>query len=311
MQRLKVLYVDDHIPDDSLPDKRDEIKKTLKKRYPDWSDKDIEEWTKVYYFAREVINTLGEAYDVTTASKHQDAMTLAENSHFDIAIVDVGWFNDERRKKRPNVDNAGWEICAKIAEADRKLQRRPTLQIAYSSRFVDKPQLSSDAIDQGILPFFKTYEDSNSLALKAVVKFLEKHLSGHSTSLERISIKAVEDFHQMTLESFQESQMQLGHWSILTLVFVAMSLFLVLAGAVSAIFGNAQVGTLTSVSSIITGAISSLLFVQLQRTQKTVTDSQTSVIGQYKEAIERLYGTAATHTQETASSEAKSSPATK
>ena len=141
MPRLKVLYVDDHIPDDNIPDARDEIRQTLRKRHPKWSDEGIEEWTTIYYCARQVKNTLGESYDVTTENEHQKAMKLAEDSHFDVAIVDVGWFNDEKRKQRPNFDNAGWEICDKIEETDQKLHCRPTLQIAYSQRFVEKPHL--------------------------------------------------------------------------------------------------------------------------------------------------------------------------
>lgn len=158
MPTLKVLYVDDHIPDDTNLDEEDEIKTTLRKQHPKWGDAKIDEWSRVYYNACQVIKTLEGRYVVTTANRHQDAMQFAKNSHFDIAIVDIGWFDDETLSKRKKAGNAGWEICDKIKETDQKSNSQPTLQIAYSNRFEKEPELSSDALGRGVLPFFKTRE---------------------------------------------------------------------------------------------------------------------------------------------------------
>jgi hypothetical protein len=188
MAKCKVLYVDDHIPDTSIPDEKDLIKSTLKERHPNKKDEALDEWVRVYYYARRVIRALQDAtYEVVSANNYQDAIQLVENSQFDVAIIDLGWYNDNNLpiEVQKNRGNAGWYICDKIDEIDKKEQRHPTLKIAFSNRFTSQPDLSIIAAQKGALPFFKTYHETNAMALRAVVEFLHTQLGARGEAGSR------------------------------------------------------------------------------------------------------------------------------
>jgi hypothetical protein len=96
-------------------------------------------------------------------------------------------------------------------------------------------------------------------------------------------------FQEAALESLSEPLRQLGTWSILTTALVALSVVLILVGAVGALFVNTQVGVLTSVSSLVTSIVSSVLFFELRRARVEVKESRRDILKQLKEASERFF----------------------
>ena len=287
MTRLKVLFADDHIPEDNIPYEEDKIKEALRTLHPGWSDKNIEEWTKIYSYTRQVQQMLSDSdYAVTSARTYREAIKAATGSHFHIAIVDIGWFADPALPAGKQA-SAGLDICAAIEEADKKSRSDPTLVIAYSSRFETTPSLSTDAADKLRLPFFKQYNQANVQALRAAVKFLEARL-GSRPPQEQLFRDMVKDFHDLTISRMKEPLVQQRRWELATLAFIGLSILLIIGGSISVILGNTQVGTLTSVSSILTTAISSLLFLQLRDARKNVEKGQLSAEEAYREALGRL-----------------------
>ncbi len=122
MTRLRILFADDHIPDDNIPDA--DIAKTLKKQHPRLRPDQIDESVAV----RKAVTILRDAnYDVTVSGTFKDTLELISRSHFDIAVVDLGWVDDDTLKGEKL--NAGWKICAALDEADKKSQSKPTFQI--------------------------------------------------------------------------------------------------------------------------------------------------------------------------------------
>src|SRR5436190_16266541 len=108
MARLKILFADDQIPDENIPD--DEINKSLKEQHPDWPARFI----NAFVAMRQSVKTLrGAGYDVIVARTYKDALELIKHSHFDIAIVDLGWFADATLTPK-QTEYAGWDICAAI-----------------------------------------------------------------------------------------------------------------------------------------------------------------------------------------------------
>jgi hypothetical protein len=301
MPRLKILFADDQIPDESIPD--DSLESTLREQYPQLSNDLIRDFVAT----RQAVKTLrGAGYDVTAARTYKDALEKVKSSHFEVAIVDLGWFFD--MDVLPNFSKgvlpkdrefAGWDICEAIDKADEERQSRPTLQIVYSYKFIEDPSASLMAADKGKLPVFKNYNEATDQILRAAVKFIETHLE--SPSLEEFAHKAAEDFHEMTISTLKGSLAQQKQWSRLTLVFVALSITLVLIAAIFAISGNVRVGTFTSISSTLTSVISGLLFLQLRRAQKTVAKNEEQIERQNKDAIERLYSTMTKPTSRTTS----------
>lgn len=100
--------------------------------------------------------------------------------------------------------------------------------------------------------------------------------------------KSVEQFHELTVEMLKEPQEQQRRWFFVTQIFVGLSLFLILAGAVSALFWDVNVGTLTSITSTITAVISTLVLRQLNRSEKNFDASRNKVLEQYKNALKQL-----------------------
>jgi hypothetical protein len=281
MTRLRILFADDQIPDVNVPD--DKISKFLNEQHPEWSAGFI----NAFIAMRQSVKILdGAGYDVTVARTYKDALKLIKHSHFDIAIVDLGWFADATLPPKQQ-EYGGWDICAAIDEADKSSISEPTLQIVYSNRFVEDASISMQAADSGKLPVFKNYKEATHQALRASVKFIETNIVNRSPEVNFSRIMA-NDFRQMMTESLMEPLAQQKQWSRLTLIFVAVSVLLILAGAASAIFWNNQVGTISSISSILTGIISSLFFTQLQRSQKTLAKNQEIIRQEYWRALERL-----------------------
>ena len=100
------------------------------------------------------------------------------------------------------------------------------------------------------LPVFKSYSEAGSLSLLASVNFIEKYMSNPST--REVALNAVKGFRKTMQTLLNEALTQERRWTAITIVLVALSVILILVGALAAIFGYARAGTLTSISSVIT-----------------------------------------------------------
>jgi hypothetical protein len=170
MARLTILFADDQIPDENIPNH--DLGNVLKNQHPDWPPGFID----AFFAMRQAIKVLRIAgYAVTVARTYGEALDLIGKHHFDIAIVDLGWFADGALSADQQ-EYAGWDICAAIDEADKKLQSAPTLQIVHSNRFDQDAALAMQAADMGKLPLYKNYTEANHQALRAAVKFIETQL---------------------------------------------------------------------------------------------------------------------------------------
>ncbi len=274
MATLRLLFADDQIPDEQLSE--DEVKVVLEREYRG------EGFRNAFLIMRKAVETLrGSGYHVTIARFYEDAMSLVKKENFDMAIIDLGWFADKSlpSEERPY---AGWKISQALDEAD-KSKSRLTPQIIYSNRFEKDPAISIQAAEKRKLPLFKIYAEAGHQALRAAVKFIESHVNAPSEEEQFLC-----DAREILLQSISEPLQQHKSWFRLTAIFVSLSLALLLAGIATAIWSEVQVSILTSVSSVITGAVSSLLYTQLKRTRKTIQDGQEKLQGFIEDAAKRL-----------------------
>jgi len=203
MTRLRVLFADDQIPAEDIPD--DNVIVVLKEKYPAAPPGFINAFLPM----RHAVKTLRDGYyDVTVARTYEEAINYIKINHFDIAIVDLRWDADE---KVPEVqsDNMGWAICDAIEEADKETKLPPTFQIVYSSRFQSEPHLAIRAAQESKLPVFKSYNEAGSQALLATVNFIEKHLSYRSGqhSFDDALLEVVDipdDFYKKLIEEINQ-----------------------------------------------------------------------------------------------------------
>lgn len=285
MPRLKVLFADDQIPDDDIPD-NDIISEMTKRypheRYPHVDHDDIEHFLSM----KDAVKVLMDGgCDVSTANTKREALNLIKATHFDIAIVDLRWYFDMDVPDKDK-ENTGWMICDAIEEADRRATNTPTFQIVCSSRFDKKPQIAIIAGQKSKLPVFKSYNEAGSQSLLAAVNFIEKYMSNPST--RDVALDAVKSFRQTIQTLLNEALTQERRWATITIGLAALSVILILVGALAAIFGYAQAGTLTSICSVITSAISILLFRQLNKAQENTRNALNVAEQNYRDAMKQL-----------------------
>ena len=279
MARLKVLFADDQIPDDDIPDS--DIIRVMMKRFPDEPG-----FVQAFWDMRQTVKVLRDGgYDVSIANTKRKALNLIKATHFDIAIVDLLWDADEKISPTER-DNTGWMICDAIEEADRRATNTLTFQIICSNRFNKEPQIAMIAGQKSKLPVFKSYNEAGSQSLLAAVNFIEKYMSNPST--RDVALDAVKGFRQTMQTLLNEALTQERRWTAITIVLVALSVILILVGALAAIFGYAQAGTLTSISSVITSAVSVLLFRELKRVQENTRSALNVAEQNYRDAMKQL-----------------------
>jgi hypothetical protein len=279
MARLKVLFADDQIPDEDIPDS--DIINVMTKRYPNDPG-----FVQAFWEMRQTVKTLRDGgYDVSIANTKRKALTLIKATHFDIAIVDLMWAADEKVPPTER-DNTGWMICDEIEKADRRATNTPTFQIICSNRFDKVPQIAITAGQKSKLPIFKSYNEAGRQSLLAAVNFIEKYMSNPST--REVALDAVKGFRQTMQALLNEALTQERRWTAITIVLVALSVILILVGALAAIFGHAQAGTLTSISSVITSAVSILLFQQLKKAQENTRNNLKVAEQNYRDAMKQL-----------------------
>ncbi len=279
-----ILFADDQIPDDQIAD--EDILEIISQRYPGAKKGFISAFKKM----RGIVRALRDRnYSVTVAYTYKSAMELAGNRHFDIAIIDLGWFGDdslERSARR----TAGWDISNHIKQADKKLSpHQPTAQIIYSSRFASNPEISEKASKQGILPFFKVYSErdsyplatgeespdlkqrnanrdaANKNSLAAAVGFIEHLIRARTTEMDA-ALKILED-----AEASQK------RWEFITIGCIVASVALVAVSIVSVAIFSRPVTIVTAISGAITAMVPRLFFAQLKASRS-----------QINEAIERV-----------------------
>lgn len=264
--RTKIFFADDQIPEDDIPDYK--IIETLKERYPRYATQN--DYLEGYLVLRKAVNAL-RASDckVEIATTYDDAISKANERDYDIAIVDLGWDNLRTLPEKER-DFAGWDISEALENRDKKLGKKPTPQIIFSNKFAKDEAASSRAAQELKLPLYKTYNEAGSQALRAAVEFIRAQLNQPDPFLERLKQK----YERFIDVDFIQQQ----RWFLFTAVFVGVSLILLLIGLSAALFGMISIGVVTSASSIITGAISLLLFTRLDKTQKDLKASRAELV---------------------------------
>lgn len=123
------------------------------------------------------------AHEVAAVATFDEALRLAQNETFDIAVVDLGWFTDPSFKdktKEEDAASAGWRILELIKE-----KNPDTVRILYSAR-TDEPKITQVATEQGIHCIQKNFSKEGRLRLADTVKVIARHLSIESDLKSRI-----------------------------------------------------------------------------------------------------------------------------
>jgi hypothetical protein len=295
---VRVLFVDDQIPEDEIPE--DQIFDRVKEQHPKGSPGFIRAF-KVMRRARQAVS---EDHDVTVARTHKEAMRLAQTERFDVAIIDLGWYADPAVSEadRPA---AGWKIANAIEESDQKHpQLRPTAQIIYSARFDTQPQLAERAASTGRLPILKPYKERYTIplespeeleknedkvdaacqTLRATLSFIEHQRDAETGLLAAGHRQGLGILLNEATESVSRAGKRAERWDSLTRFLLTLGILIILAGVVSIFFLGVPAGTVTAAVGIIVGLIPRLMYGELHKAQADIQIATKNMVALVKQA---------------------------
>jgi len=283
---LRILFADDQIPDDSITD--DAVLAAIKEQYP----RAQAGFIRAFVIMRRAVKAMRDNYDVTVARRFNDALALVRDEHFDVAIIDLGWYADHDLKEAERA-TAGWKLADAIDEADaRHLERPATAQIIYSARFATDPALSGMAANKGRLPFFKPYKEAYTIplessdikgedsagaqasyqSLRAAVSFIE-----HLRTSEQRRDRDLNTMRQTVIEGWRGAVERERRWDLLTRILLATGILLVLSGVLAAMFLGVPQGAVTSASGVVVALIPKLLYGELEKTRKEIREAKDDI----------------------------------
>ncbi len=273
MAALHILVADDQIPPEDEPE--EEFRRHFLAQFGDTPHN--RGFLEQCIFMRQVVQALRDyGYRVTAARTFSEAAKQIADSTFDLAIVDLGWYMDASlpQSERPA---AGWSLCERL---DEKAESSGTTipQIVFSSRFPTEPELSREAAKRRKLPLFKEATPVVRNSLMAAVGFVDATLAVQRASEAAAPDRFQRRLEDMALKYFDEALSDYRRWALLTVVFVAISLALLLFGVALAFTGTVAVATLSSITSLVTGLVSTLLYKRLSSAQKGTEAARAEVL---------------------------------
>jgi hypothetical protein len=285
MMETTILFADDQIPDDQIAD--EDIQAIISQRYPGAQKGFITAFAKM----RGIVKALRDRnYSVTVANTYAMAMELADDRHFDVAIIDLGWFGDHSLERSAR-GAAGWDISNQIERADKKLSpRHPTARIIYSSRFAKNPEISEKASKEGILPFFKVYNEQDSYPMTTEDKPTAlQRSSANRDAVNRSSLAAAVGFvehliHARTTEMdaalkiLGDAEASERRWELITISCIVVSVALVAVSIVSVVIFSKPVTIVTAIAGAITAMIPRLFFAQLKASRREINEAMDRVV---------------------------------
>lgn len=275
MRTLKIFIADDQIPPADVTEA--EFRAQTLKKYGDTAKNRL--FLDQCTFMGRVVQELRDlGYNLTTARTHADAKAVANTGDFDLAIIDLGWYMDF---SLPQADRpaAGWTLCQAIEERDQKAGTT-TPQIVFSSRFPTNPELSREAARRQKLPVFKEPTDTVRQSLMAAVGFVDATLRRSQLAGSQQSHEYERKLQDLALTLMKEPLQDYRRWTYLSLTFVGISLALLVAGVALTYRGDVAVATVSSVTSLVSGTVSALLYRRLGSAGTALDNARAQVLGQ-------------------------------
>jgi hypothetical protein len=285
-ENIRILFADDQLPDEKFANLDEEdVKAKYKEIYR--ADPRIDaKWIADIPKMRKAVYTLRDAgYSVDVARTVKEALSKISKSHYNLAIIDLNWYGDYSIPLTKRV-TYGLKICKAIDEANKKMRSKQTFQIIYSSLLEfdaeskadlgrDLADISKELAAKGKLPLYKKKDSVGHGFLKETVKFIEYIIKREDP--KSIKIRQLRLYEESVINNYEEARKQQSKWFIFTIGAVAISFGLMFGGAFGAIVWNVQVGTLTSIFSLLTTAISGILLKEFHRAQKTTSQAMEKI----------------------------------
>ncbi len=284
MTSLRIFIADDQLPPPGISNAR--FKEQILEKYGDKPENRA--FADQCLFMARIVEILRDSgYQVSTANNFSEARKLAEDSNFDLAIIDLGWYMDPTLpgKERPS---AGWSLCDKIDEID-SIKGKTTPQILFSSRFPDEPHLSKEAARRQKLPLFKEATDTSRNSLLAAIGFVEATILSKHEKESSSHFAFNHELRNTALDMIRESLSIYRKWVYASFFFIALSCIALGIGIFFIFKQELDVATvLTPISGVIVTVFSALLSKQLTAAEDKLDDVRKTIL---KEVLNRQSNT--------------------
>jgi hypothetical protein len=237
MAQFRILFADDQIPPQNI-EKEDIIKEMQK------IPKQDNNWYENCLSMREAVEVLSSSdNEVDVARKIDEFRTLIRNREYDLAIIDLDWWEKNDELGKPN--SFGFTLCDELEKMD-ALKKRRTPVIINSMRFPIAPQISDDAVLRGFIPAYKFYTPESHQALRSVVNFT-KQVASDPKSIKR---KVIIGSYRTNEAIFQDSFNEKRKWANITYGLALITISLSTIGAACLLFGLIEEGKVIAIIGI-------------------------------------------------------------
>jgi hypothetical protein len=120
-------------------------------------------------------------------------------------------------------------------------------------------------------------------SLIAAVGFVDSTLAAQRSAGQLGPEQFGKKLETLALDFYREPLHQYRQWALLTLVLVGLSVLLVLGGVALGLSGQVKVAVLTSISSIVSGLASTLLYKRLDTAQRDMNNARDHLVKQLSE----------------------------
>ena len=278
---MKILFADDQIPPDDIPDNK--ILIWAKENYPDAPDGFI----SAFLETRKTVDALKmSGRNITIARKLKETKKLIEQNDFDIVIIDLGWCADKSISES-ECRYKGWDI-SRIVEKKNRESLFSTREIIYSAKFLDDPEIGREAGRGGKLPVIKTNSEPGRQSLLASISFIETQIKSISGK-EKLIQDYVRNIQNVLIKNLEEPLAQYKVWFFATLSMSILALLLLIIGiAFFVLRGFSNFGLLVSASSLLLNAITVILINQLNKSRNEVKQCREKIVQENTKAMQVL-----------------------
>jgi hypothetical protein len=164
----RLLIADDLIPDRELSTDQ-EVRDKYTRLYS--NDANVLELVEWFLFSRQLIIYLHDrGYDVDCANTRAHALNLVKRNTYDVIVLDLGWYTAQGMSYDEKMV-LGFPIAREIRE------HTSTPIIMLSSRFPERNDFAETAADMGLLPVYKTRDDTCKYNLLVAVRWLLRNIN--------------------------------------------------------------------------------------------------------------------------------------
>jgi hypothetical protein len=242
----RLLIADDLIPDSKLSSDKEVYDHYSTVFKDDPHVRELADW--FVFFRRLVLLFRERGCDVDTANTPASALDLAKRHTYDAIVLDLGWYTVEHM---PYDD----KMLLGFSIADQMRQHCSAPILMFSNRFVERNELATTAAEKGLLPIYKSHDQSCIYHLLVTINWL----TNRRTLAERMR----DERKVYDLRMYRRL-------SEILLASIAFSVILLGITSITVLMKYADVQLVSSLFGIVSTALSGIIYKYVVEYRKSI-----------------------------------------